>query len=135
MLPAWEDIRGVLAELDADRVAQEQTSQQKQMAEMAGEVANSVTEIERLQSVVHTIEYLLGIVYGAHFFHMLLSENLTFLRWIEKHFYALPESAELPEHHHHHYITLITLLGALAGFLFVFVVNKIRMRHGEQPKH
>jgi hypothetical protein len=130
-----DDIRGVLGELEADRMAQEQTSQQKQMAELAGEVAKSVTEIERLQSVVHTIEYLLGIVYGAHFFHMLLSDNVSFLRWIEALVGIHYDDGKLPESHHHHYVTIITLLGALAGFLFVFVVNKIRIQHEEQPKH
>jgi hypothetical protein len=117
VLPAWEDIRGVLAELDADRVAQEQTSQQKQMAELAGEVAKSVTEIERLQSVVHTIEYLLGIVYGAHFLHMLLSEH----EGVQKST-GLEKGA---------YIAGTTLVGAIIGFLFVFIVNRIRSRQEE----
>jgi hypothetical protein len=120
VLPAWQDIRGVLAELDADRVAQEQTSQQKHMADMAGEVAKSVNEIERLQSVVHTIEYLLGIVYGAHFFHMLLSENDS-----------VQELLHIHKEAHHHYVTGTTLFGAIIGFLFVFIVNKFRM-HGKE---
>ncbi|HLW66122.1 MAG TPA: hypothetical protein VKS79_12495 [Gemmataceae bacterium] len=120
VLPAWEDIRGVLAELDADRVAQEQTNQQTHMADLAGEVAHSVTEIERLQSVVHTIEYLLGIVYGAHFFHMLLSEN-----------HSVRDLLGIGEKAHHHYVTGITLVGALVGFFFVFIVDRLRMHRKE----
>jgi hypothetical protein len=120
VLPAWEDIRGVLAELDADRVAQEQAGQQKRLGEMAGEVAKSVTEIERLQSVVHTIEYLLGIVYGAHFFHMLLSENESVQNLLGIHKEA-----------HHHYVTGTTLFGAIIGFLFVFIVDRLRTHRKE----
>ncbi len=115
VIPAWADVRAILAELDADRLAQEQLGQQKRLGAVADGVSSSVVKIEHLQSVVHVIEYLLGVVYGAHFFHMLLSEN--------------PVVKEVLEHHlqlpHDWYVTGVAALGGITGLLFVVIVDRI----------
>jgi hypothetical protein len=124
VIPAWQDVRQILGEWDADRVAEEavqirreQTEQQKKLGEVAENVAASVTEIGRLQSVVHIIEYLLGSVYGAHLLHMALTENHTVEHW-----------ASHLGFNRDGYMTAVTVLGAALGFAFVAGVNAVRRR-------
>jgi hypothetical protein len=121
VIPAWQDIREVLAELDADHIAQEQVEQQKKLTTMASGLTSNVTEIERLQHVVHMIEYLLGVVYGAHLLHMMLVHNQKVEHW----FSMIGVDSD-------GYGTCIPLMGAFIGFLFVFAANKYFERKEEK---
>jgi hypothetical protein len=121
VIPAWEDIRGILAELDADRLAHEQMEQQQRLESVAQELGANVVEIKRLQSVVHVIEYLLGFVYGAHFLHMMLAENHVVQVFTEEHFGFDRDG----------YVMAVTWLGALLGLLFVCGADVL---HGHRTK-
>ena len=113
VIPAWSDIRGILEELDADRLAAEQGAQQQKIEVLATQVTGSVRNIEHIQSVVHVIEYFFGVVYGAHLCHMLFGENDVVKHWFHNEVY-------LDERW---YLTILAILGGGAGALFVKLVE------------
>ncbi len=65
---AWQDARQAVADLDAAWAENRERG-------LADKVAENVTEITRVQRIVHAIEYLVASVYFAELWHMFAGEN------------------------------------------------------------
>jgi len=68
---AWQDARQAVADLDAAWAENRERG-------LAAKVAENVTEITRVQRIVHAIEYLVASVYFAELWHMFAGENPAF---------------------------------------------------------
>ncbi len=75
IVPAWQEFRQVLQELDSDQIARKQVEAEERLGEVAGQMKRSLDKITKIQELVHVIEYVLVAVYADHLCHMLLAEN------------------------------------------------------------